>query len=294
MPFPVPSRLRSEYPFTPRSFAVTAGEISYLDEGTGPVLLFVHGNPTWSFAWRNLIQSLRGEYRCIAIDHLGMGLSDKPQDFSYRLADHISHLSQLVEHLDLRDITLIGHDWGGCIGMGCAVKLPERFKRFAMMNTAAFRSQQIPVRIAVCRWPLLGPLGVRGANLFSRAALSMAVEKPLSPVVQYGFIAPYDNWAHRVAVQRFVEDIPLQPSHPSYPTLSDVEAGLAQFRDRPWQFIWGARDWCFTTAFLDEWEERFPQANSLRLPNAGHYVFEDAHEQVLAQLRTFLGETGTR
>lgn len=293
MPFPLPAALRDEYPFTPQSFDVGGTALSYLDEGTGPVLLFVHGNPTWSFAWRNLIRNLRSQFRCIAVDHLGMGLSDKPADHPYRIADHISHLAQLVEHLDLRDVTLIGHDWGGCIGMGAAARAPNRYFRFVMLNTAAFRSTRIPLRIAVCRIPLLGALGVRGLNLFSRAALSMAVEHPerMTPTIKQGYLAPYDSWSHRRAVHRFVQEIPLQRSHPSYATLCEVEAGLAKFRDRPWQFIWGARDWCFTTAFLEEWEQRYPGARSLRIEDAGHYVFEDAPERVLAELRTFLSET---
>jgi pimeloyl-ACP methyl ester carboxylesterase len=171
----LPSELRDEYPFTLRSHDLDGLRYAYIDEGRGPTLLFVHGNPTWSFAWRNVIKGLAGEYRCVAVDHLGMGLSDKPRNYDYRIAQHIDNLRRLIETLDLRDVTLIGHDWGGCIGLGAAARLPDRFARFVMMNTAAFRSQAIPLRIAVCRIPVLGALGVRGLNLFSRAALTMAM-----------------------------------------------------------------------------------------------------------------------
>lgn len=174
--------------------------------------------------------------------------------------------------------------------MGVAGRMPHRFARFVLLNTAAFRSTRIPLRISVCRIPLLGALGVRGLNLFARAALSMAVEKQLPPDVCAGLVAPYDTWANRVAVQRFVEDIPLDPSHPSYKTLTEVEDGLTQFRDKPMLLIWGMRDWCFTPQFLEEFERRFPNATALRIPDAGHYVFEDAREQVLARIREFVSQ----
>lgn len=304
---PLPAELRDEYPFSPRTLELDGLRYGYVDEGTGPVLLFVHGNPTWSFAWRNFIKELRSEYRCIAVDHVGMGLSDKPADGGrmrnrapsalgpqpstltpYRIAAHIDRLCRLIDILDLRDITLIGHDWGGCIGMGAAVRMPERFQRFVMMNTAAFRSRRIPWRIAACRIPLLGALGVRGLNLFSRAALTMAVEKSLPEIVRRGYLFPYDSWAHRIAVHRFVQEIPLKPSHPGYATLEEIERGLEQFQDRPMLFVWGERDWCFTTQFLAEWERRFPEAETLRIPDAGHYLFEDTPERILPRLREFL------
>jgi cis-3-alkyl-4-acyloxetan-2-one decarboxylase len=295
---PLPAELRDEYPFSLQALDLDGLRYAYVDEGTGETLLFVHGNPTWSFAWRNFIKELRSAYRCIAVDHVGMGLSDKPAPSAlnaqpptldpYRIAAHIDRLCRLIDTLELRNITLIGHDWGGCIGMGAAVRMPDRFRRFVMMNTAAFRSRRIPWRIAVCRIPLLGALGVRGLNLFSRAALTMAVEKPLPEIVRRGYLFPYDTWAHRIAVHRFVQEIPMRPSHPSYATLEAIERGLEQFRDRPMLLVWGERDWCFTTQFLEEWERRFPEAETLRLPDAGHYLFEDAPDRILPPLKEFL------
>ena len=286
----VRSDWHTEYPFESRFHDLGGARMHYVDEGSGEPLLFVHGNPTWSFAWRHFVRELSGEYRVLAVDHVGCGLSDKPADYPYTLNRRIADLESFVTRHDLQQVTLVAHDWGGAIGMGTAAKLPDRFSRFVLMNTAAFRSTRIPLRIAVCRIPLLGALGVRGFNLFALAALSMAVEKPerMTPAVRAGYLAPYDSWAHRVAIQRFVEDIPLAPSHPSYETLVQVEQGLAQFRDRPMLFVWGERDWCFTPAFLAEFECRFPQAETLRLPDAGHYVFEDARERIVPRLREFL------
>lgn len=279
-----------EYPFPSKFIDLDGLRYHYVDEGAGEVLLCVHGNPTWSFAWRNLIKGLSGEYRVIAVDHIGCGFSDKPQDYDYTLARHIENLSRFIAELDLRNVTLLAHDWGGAIGLGAAMRLPERFARYVLFNTAAFRSRRIPFRIAVCRWPLLGPLGVRGLNLFARAALSMAVcrhERVTTPV-RAGYLAPYGNWADRVAILRFVQDIPQTARHPSYQTLVDLEGSLPSIVDRPMLFVWGERDWCFTPDFLDEFLKRCPRAGVLRLPEAGHYVFEDAHEQILPAVREFL------
>lgn len=282
--------LEREYPFRSHFLPLPGANYHYVDEGTGPVLLFVHGNPTWSFAWRNLIRELRQDYRCVAVDHIGCGLSDKPQQYEYRLSRHMANLRELVEHLDLKEITLVAHDWGGAIGTGVAGNLPARFRRLVLMNTAAYRSRRIPWRIAACRIPGLGTWGVRGFNLFSRAALTMAVNKarPLSPLVRRGYLAPYDSWRNRIAVDRFVKDIPLVESHPSYATLRGVEERLGLLADKPVLLPWGMRDWCFTPHFLAEFEQRFPQARVRRFEQAGHYLFEEEPEELLKELRTFL------
>jgi len=284
--------LADEYPFASNELDFDGVRYHYVDEGTGDPLLLVHGNPTWSFAWRHLIRDLSRDYRVLAVDHVGCGLSDKPADYPYTLAQHVANLKRFVETLGLQNISLFGHDWGGCIGMGMAGEMPERIRRIVLMNTAAFRSQRIPLRIAVCRIPVLGGLGVRGLNLFSRAALSMAVSRHdrMTPAVRAGYLHPYDSWAHRIAVHRFVQDIPLSPTHPSYETLVGIEDRLSRLQSHQMLLIWGEQDWCFTTEFLAEWEERFPDAQVMRIPDAGHYVFEDAHEQMLPRIRQFLAE----
>ena len=174
--------------------------------------------------------------------------------------------------------------------MGAATALPDRFSRFVLCNTAAFRSQRIPFRISLCRIPLLGKIAIQGFNLFARSAIKTATSQPqrITTAVKAGYLAPYNSWKNRIATLRFVEDIPLKPEHPSYETLVDIEEGLEQFQSHPMMLVWGERDWCFTTDFLKEFQQRFPNAETLSLPDAGHYVFEDAHEQILPQLRSFL------
>jgi pimeloyl-ACP methyl ester carboxylesterase len=281
---------RSLYPFTSRVLQLGGHRYHYVDEGQGDVLLLVHGNPTWSFYWRELIRALSPKFRLIAVDHIGCGLSDKPRNYPYRLAQHIDNLGQLVERLDLQGVTLLAHDWGGPIGLGAALARPERFARFVMFNSAGFRSTRMPWRIRMCRTPLLGRLAVQGLNGFARAALGMAVvdRKCITREVRAGLLAPYDSWHNRQAIYRFVQDIPLSPRHPSYATLLHIEKNLPRLAANPWLFIWGMRDWCFTPHFLDRFLTFFPKAEVHRLADAGHYVVEDAHERIVPIVDAFL------
>ncbi len=281
---------RALYPFESHHFDVGGVRYHYVDEGRGPVILLSHGNPTWSFMWRNVILALRDQYRLIAVDHIGCGLSDKPRDYPYRLATHVKNLRNLIDSLSLSEITLYGHDWGGAIGLGAAAASPDRFSRIVLSNTAGFRSQLIPPSIRFCRTPLLGEWLVRGANAFSKGALRYAPARPaeLSAAVKAGYLAPYDSYANRVGVARFVQDIPLSPKHPSYETLHEIEQSLPRLTTKPWKFIWGMKDFCFTERFLRRFQEFVPQAEVCELPEAGHYLTEDAPEEVIAALREFL------
>lgn len=283
---------RRLYPFASRELVIDGLRCHYVDEGRGPPLLLVHGNPTWSFYWRSLLTGLSDAHRLVAPDQIGCGLSEKPprSRYPYTLRRRINDLCRLIERLDLRSITLVAHDWGGAVGMGAAVEMPERFERFVLMNTAAFPAPHCPWRIRICRAPLLGPLAVQGLNLFARAALVMATARQagLPSEVRDGLLAPYDSWRHRAAIYHFVRDIPLSPRHESYATLARVASRLGRFEDHPFCFFWGMRDWCFTPWFLDQWLARFPRAEVHRFADAGHYVLEDAAERIIPSLRTFL------
>lgn len=281
------------YPWTGRYLDLSGGRMHFLDEGPrdAPVVLALHGNPTWSFYWRALVRALSGECRVVVPDHIGCGLSDKPADWSYRLDDHIGNVVRLVEALGLRDVTLVVHDWGGAIGFGAATRLPDRFARFVVTNTAAFRSPHIPPSIAACRVPGLGALAVRGFNGFVWAATWRTTTRPLDPLVKRGLTLPYDSWANRVAIHRFVQDIPMDPAHPSWATLAAVEAGLPGLRGRPMHIAWGDADWCFSPVFRDEWARRFPEARVTSWADVGHYVMEDAPDRVVPIVRQLLMES---
>jgi haloalkane dehalogenase len=266
--------------------------MSYVDEGprTDEAVLLVHGNPTWSFYYRTLVRQLAAAgMRCVAPDHIGMGLSDKPGDYPYRLATHVGNLERLVAGLGLKRVHLVVHDWGGAIGFGWAARHPEMTGRIVILNTAAFPSPRMPLRIALCRAPLAGEALVRGLNGFAGPAAWMAVRrKPMSPDVRRGYLFPYDSWANRIAVARFVADIPMRAGHPSMKTLEEAAAGLVQFQDHPAMIFWGGRDFCFNDSFFNRWRAIFPRAETHYLADAGHYVLEDATQAELGGITDFL------
>ncbi len=287
--------MRELYPFESHTFSLNGLAYHYLDEGQGEPLVMVHGNPTWSFYYRNLVLGLREKYRAIVPDHIGCGLSDKPSDahYPYTLDQRARDLEALLDHLGVtQNITLIVHDWGGMIGMVYASRHPERIRRLVILNTAAFHlpsTKPLPWTIWMCRNTPLGPLLVRGLNAFSRGAVRLCVTAgPLTPEVRAGYLAPYDSWDHRRAVLRFVQDIPLHPRDRSYALVSEVELGLERFRSVPMLICWGMRDFVFDIHFLNEWIRRFPDAEVHRFDDAGHYVLEDAGARILPLIQEFL------
>ncbi|UCD66144.1 MAG: alpha/beta fold hydrolase [Deltaproteobacteria bacterium] len=280
------------YPFAAKKISIDGHDLSFLDQGQGKVIIMLHGNPTWSFYYRNLVKQLQESYRVIVPDHMGCGYSDKPQDYPYTLKTHIDNLETLLTELNIDKFSLVLHDWGGAIGMGLAVRKPEKVESIVVLNTAAFRSQRIPLRISLCRIPLIGDIIVRGFNGFARAALTMAVTHKMEPEVARGYLKPYDSWSHRIAVLRFVQDIPLTPKDPSWQTLMEIESGLTQFQNTPMLILWGGKDFCFNRHFYDEWLQRFPNAESHFLPDAGHYVLEDSFMKIAPLVSTFFQKQG--
>ncbi len=287
----IPEWLSALYPFVPKAFETPHGaRMSYLDEGQGDhAVLMVHGNPTWSFYYRELIKELSPNCRCIVPDHIGMGLSEKPESYPYQLATRIADLTALIDSLDLPSLDLVVHDWGGAIGFGVAAARPEKIRRIVVLNTAAFPSHHLPGRIAVCKFPLIGPVLVRGLNGFAWPATWMAMSRrALSSDESRGYLFPYRSWSSRVAISGFVQDIPMTDQHPSWEALAKVEQGLSQFHNRPMLIVWGGRDFCFNDHFFEQWVERFPQAEQVYLEDAGHYVLEDAHNDALPRIREHL------
>ena len=265
--------------------------MSYVDEGprSDEAVLMVHGNPTWSFYYRDLIRELAPGMRCIAPDHVGMGLSSKPRAYDYRLSSRIADLGDLVDSLGLRRIHLVVHDWGGPIGFGFAVRNPERIGRIAILNTAAFHSGRIPRRIALCRAPIVGELIVRGLNGFAAPATWMAMaSRRLTWEERKGYLYPYDSWADRIGVHRFIRDIPLEKDHPSRQALEAVTEGLPRLSRHPKMILWGGRDFCFDDTYLSRWREIYPNARVDRVEGAGHYVLEDAGADARGRVAAFL------
>lgn len=281
--------MAGEYPFEPKTLKLSSGPtLSYIDEGQGRAVVMLHGNPTWSYFYRNVVQRLSGSARCIVPDHIGCGFSDKPQDYSYTLAQHVENTLELLEAAGVEAFDLIVHDWGGAIGMAVAEALRDRVGRLVVMNTAAFRSQSIPWQINICRSKLFGSLIIRGLNGFAGPATKMAVSQPLPAEVKRGFLHPYQNWHDRIANWAFVQDIPMDTSHPSWDRLVEIEEGLSRLSSKPMLLMWGMKDFCFHPGFLEEWIRRFPKAQTLEWPDAGHYLLEDEKDRCLSAIEMFL------
>jgi cis-3-alkyl-4-acyloxetan-2-one decarboxylase len=294
---------RELYPF-PSQFIKLAGGVKmhYVETGAGndnasanrPTVLCVHGNPTWSFTFRRVLAELSSDVRVIAVDHVGCGLSDKPQQYRYTLEQHIANLVQLIVQLDLRRVTLLVHDWGGAIGLGAGLRVLERIEGAVILNTAAFPPPYVPLRIAACRIPIIGNWAMRQLNLFARAALKMTLHRlpKLDDKVAAGLLAPYSNWANRVAIAKFVQDIPRSSAAPTWQLLADIERQLALYRDRPVKLVWGMHDWCFRPECLYRFQQLLPNAKTHELSDVGHYVMEEAAEEVLEAIRSQLAVGG--
>jgi pimeloyl-ACP methyl ester carboxylesterase len=288
----LPGWLTRLYPFSPARFTTPQGaSMSYVDEGprVDEAVVMLHGNPTWSFYYRNLVQALSPSARCIAPDHVGMGLSEKPASYDYSLASRIADVEALLDSLGIRKIHLVVHDWGGAIGFGFAVRRPERIGRIVIMNTAAFPSPRIPARIALCRAPYVGAFVVRGLNGFAEPATWMAMSsRRLAWDERKGYLYPYGGWASRIGVHRFVRDIPMEPSHPSRATLEGIAKALPSLAGHTKAIVWGGRDFCFDESFLAGWREIYPDAQLHLLARTGHYVLEDGGPAALDPIRDFL------
>ncbi len=288
------ARLQEFYPFQGHFAEVSGQRMHYLDEGRGEVLLALHGNPTWSFYFRKLVSSLAGQYRLVVPDHIGCGYSAKPSDdaYSYRLEQRVRDVETLVQRLELEDITLVLHDWGGMIGLAFACRNPSLIKRIVLMNSAGFRlpaSKPFPLALALSQSQALGSLLVRGCNAFALAASFICCQRQRLPApLRRAYRAPYDSWENRRAVHRFVQDIPLSPEHPSWPMVRFVEDHLPELADVPLQIIWGERDFVFDNHFLAEWRRRWPKAEIHSFPDAGHYILEDLGEEGIELIVDFL------
>ena len=278
------------YPFQGKYLMIGNFQYHYLDEGEGHPVIMVHGNPSWSFLFRNVVKKLRHRYRCIVVDHIGCGLSSKPACYEYKLENHTANLVKLVKNLKLTSFDLIVHDWGGPIGMGLAEHFHQKVRHIIPMNTACFTSDLIPKRINLCRYPLFGKFFVQGLNGFARGALFFATAKKLDERVKRGFLFPYADFAQRRAIYEFIRDIPMKSNHRSWKKLKEIEAGLKLFKDEQICLIWGLQDWCFDTNFLYRWQQFFPRAKVFGFENAGHYLLEDEPEKIIKCIEEFLNK----
>ncbi|GHE15384.1 alpha/beta fold hydrolase [Streptomyces alanosinicus] len=295
-----------DYDFTPHWFEHRGVRQHYLDEGTGAPLLMLHGNPSWSYMWRHLVSELRAGHRCIVPDHIGMGLSDRPGEsvYTYTAAGRLADLERLIQHLVTerglpeQGWTLVGHDWGGIIGMAWARRRPAWVSRIVMLNSAAFPlpiGHRLPWYLRLIRsGGRLPAWFAHHTNAFTLAATRLGVTSPLPAPVRRAYVAPYRGRQRRLAVLRFIQDIPLTPADPAWPLVDVGPVETPQLTSTPTLVCWGGRDPVFDHRFLAEWLRRCPSAEVRLFPHAGHFVQEDAREEVLACVRQFLSRHDER
>lgn len=271
----------------------------YLDEGAGEAVLMVHGNPTWSFYYRELVKALAPLRRCLVPDHVGMGLSDRPDDARYRytLRSRVDDLDALMARAaPSGPVTLVLHDWGGMIGMGWAVRHPERVKAIVASNTACFRlpaGRPFPLLLRLLRGRAAG-LPLRASRGVRRAILSTCTSRRrLTGEALDAYLSVCDGWSASRAVHRFVQDIPLSPADPAWEEVVLIESGLGALAAAPTLLAWGMKDWVFDRHFLDGWKARFPRARVRRFEDCGHFLLEDAPAEAVSLIREFVAGPGT-
>jgi haloalkane dehalogenase len=296
-----------DYPFTPRRIEIRPGIwMSYLDEGGKPVegrdadvVVMLHGNPSWSYYWRHLVLGLRDSHRCIVPDHIGMGLSDKPDDaadasprYDYTLQSRVDDLTTLLDRLGITGpVTLAVHDWGGMIGFGWALTHMPQVKRLVILNTAAFplpAAKAMPWQLSLGRDSRVGGFLIRGLNLFARGAAWLGTERRLPAAVRRAYIAPYASWRNAIGTLRFMQDIPLREGDPAWSLVAEAGRRLHEFAHPPAFIGWGLRDFVFDRHCLDGFRSALPRAEVQAFEDANHYVLEDKHEVLVPAIRAFL------
>ena len=282
-----------------RRLKVAGGHnLHVIDEGHGRPVVMLHGNPSWSFYYRNLLEELSGNHRVIVPDHIGMGRSDKPDDstYEYTLNQRVADLESTLEQLGVTsDITLVVHDWGGMIGSTFATRHPERVSRMVILNTAGFglpKEKMFPWPLWLSRNTPVSALFVRGLNGFVKGTAWIGTTRnKMSNDIKKAYLWPYDSWANRRSVHRFVQDIPLTPKDKTWPVLKQVEADLPKLAAKPMFIAFGLKDLVFDRHFLKGWTDRFPQAEVVRYEDASHYVLEDVGQELWTKIRSFLERT---
>jgi haloalkane dehalogenase len=286
MPFDVPMEL---FPVQHRFVELGGARIHYVDEGVGETLLLLHGNPAWSFLYRKVIAALRTDYRCIALDYPGYGMSDSPAGYGFTPAEHSTVVEKFVDRLALRDLTLMVQDWGGPVGFGFAGRRPELVTRFIIGNTFAWPLDDL-ARIRVFSWVMGGPIGrtlTAGFNFVPRFFFSRGIHTAIDPTVRAMYLAPWRERARRraavIAPRQLIR---------ATPYLREVEAGLAKLADRSALIVWGTKDFAFREAERARFEALFPDHDTVPLPGASHFLQEDAGEEIAAAYRAFRQKRG--
>lgn len=275
------------YPFANKYITVDGQKMHYTDEGQGDVILFVHGTPSWSFEWRHLIKALSPNYRCIAPDHIGFGLSGKPKGYNYTAQQHADNLEAFISALNLKDITLVVHDFGGPIGLNYAVKNPDNIKKLVILNTWMWDSRTMPgfeKSAKILKSPLV-PFLYKYLNFSAKYAIPMSFgnKKLLTKSIHAMYTKPFGNVAERMGTLGFVKSLLNE---------QDWFESLWQQADKicnkPTLFIWGMKDMFLTEKYLEKFENKFSNKKTLKLHDAGHFPQEEGVGEIEEAVKEFL------
>jgi pimeloyl-ACP methyl ester carboxylesterase len=282
------------FAFPPHYLDLGYFRMHYVDVGAGDPVVMLHGDPTWGYLYRAFIPRLSERGRCIVPDHMGMGKSGVPSaPYPYRLPHHIVNLESLLLALDLRDLTLILHDWGGPVGLGFALRHAARIKRLILMNTWAFAhwpGGPLPRLLEIIRSPR-GEAFVLAKNGYVRPALVGTTAHPehLTTTVLDAYLAPFPTPESRRALLCWSRDIPLVEGDPSYGEMQRIEDGLPRFEAIPVLLVWGMQDPVLPPTVLHRWQGIYPHAVTCEVEDASHFLQEDSPERVLEAVEGFLG-----
>jgi haloalkane dehalogenase len=284
--------IAGSFPFEARFANAGDASLHYVDEGPADAapLLFVHGNPTWSYLWRRPIAALSSDgHRCVAFDHMGFGRSDKPPALAaYSLRRHVDNAVALIDELDLHDVTLVAHDWGGPIGLGAMLERADRLRALVLMNTWAWELPSfLPPFLREFRTEGLGEILALAGNLFVESMPGGMARRDLDPVMMDAYRAPFPDYWSRAGTLAFQREIPLTERDRSAPLMGSIHDRLSSI-DVPVLLVWGMRDPVFQPVFLEQWQELFPRARTVEVDTASHFLVEDDPEAVTAAIAGFL------
>jgi len=274
------------YPFDNKYIQLNAGKMHYVDEGKGDIILFIHGTPTWSFLYRDYISSLSKEYRCIAIDHIGFGLSEKPQYFDGKPQSHSKNLSEFIEKLNLKDITLVVHDFGGPIGLSSAIKNHTRIKQFVMFNTFLWETKNSPnaKKIDKIINSGIGKFLYLRMNFSPKFLLKKMFydKKKLTKKIHKQYIYPFPNKISRLSLLNIGKS--LVGSSDWY---QEQWQNIDEIVQKPWLILWGTKDEFITTEYLQKWKNRLPNAKVKEF-DCGHFVQEEKTIETVQEIENFM------
>jgi haloalkane dehalogenase len=274
---------KERYPFVDRYIEIDGNLVHYIDEGSGPLLLFLHGNPGWSFSYRGIISHLTDRFRCVAIDYPGFGLSIPAAGYDFRAYSHARLVETFIERLRLDGVTLVLHDWGGPIGLWFATRRPARVSALIIANTWAWPVRRLPIRLY--SWIVGGPLGsllVGGFNIFMNVFLPGGMKRrQLAPEEMAAYRGPFPR-GHRRPMRVMAREIVASAGY-----LRELRGGLRRLESKPALILWADTDPAFGPGELAQWQAILPRNRTVELVGCGHFLEEDAPDEIAAAIRAW-------